>query len=58
MGRRTGMTYQEIADEFGVCPTQAMKWVKSAIKSAKREFEKRGIPADWLTDHTDDRGYE
>jgi len=40
------MTYQQIADEFGVCQTQAMKWVNSAIESAKCEFEKRGVPAD------------
>lgn len=52
------MTYQQIADEFGICQTQAMKWVNSAIESAKCEFEKRGVPADWLTEHADDRSYE
>lgn len=52
------MTYQQIADEFGICQTQAMKWVRSAVRSARREFELRGVQADWLTEHADDRSYE
>lgn len=52
------MTYQQIADHLGVCQSRAMHIVQGAIKSARREFELRGIQADWLTDKPEDRGYE
>ena len=52
------MTYQQIGDAIGVCPTQAMKEVRKAIRSARIKFEELGYTPEWLVEHSEDRGYE